>query len=407
MAYSSAKLLQDFVSFAGVRTLDRSATVPWRTLPPKKYSIRFSNSKRRWKSASASAAVSDKHIECNPLLMLPPKNGSISFLDLSKGSSSSLLRVNLPEDPYPEKYENGRYFSSRGWLIKFIDSCISPNYMTLVHPFSRLQLKLPSIETLVASDPYEHNRHCEEGCFITFILTKCVLSSSNPDSLQAMLLYGRDGNLGCARPGGQVWRKINTSNNAKHFVDAIYFQNQFYAINAFGQIFAVKDDDSTATRIAELPAEFIEDVVEYLYMVESEDGTLFVVSRRGVQVPPTHLGYLTEENTFRTLGFQVFEVDLSTNKWSKIQNLGNRSLFLGFNSSLSVDASSNSECKPNCIYFTDDFVDSYWYLAAEEYVEAGGKDTGIYNMENGSIEPFFETDPFHPFNPLMWLEQWS
>ncbi|KAK9212387.1 hypothetical protein WN943_001769 [Citrus x changshan-huyou] len=332
MAYSSAKLLQDFVSFAGVRTLDRSATVPWRTLPPKKYSIRFSNSKRRWKSASASAAVSDKHIECNPLLMLPPKN---------------------------------------------------------------------------ASDPYEHNRHCEEGCFITFILTKCVLSSSNPDSLQAMLLYGRDGNLGCARPGGQVWRKINTSNNAKHFVDAIYFQNQFYAINAFGQIFAVKDDDSTATRIAELPAEFIEDVVEYLYMVESEDGTLFVVSRRGVQVPPTHLGYLTEENTFRTLGFQVFEVDLSTNKWSKIQNLGNRSLFLGFNSSLSVDASSNSECKPNCIYFTDDFVDSYWYLAAEEYVEAGGKDTGIYNMENGSIEPFFETDPFHPFNPLMWLEQWS
>ena len=221
-----------------------------------------------------------------------------------------------------------------------------------------------------------------------------------------MLLYGRDGNLGCARPGGQVWRKINTSNNAKHFVDAIYFQNQFYAINAFGQIFAVKDDDSTVTRIAELPAEFIEDVVEYLYMVESEDGTLFVVSRRGEQAPPTHLGYLTE-NTFRTLGFQVFEVDLSTNKWSKIQNLGNRSLFLGFNSSLSVDASSNSQCKPNCIYFTDDFVDSYWYLADEVYVEAGGKDTGIYNMENGSIEPFFETDPFHPFNPLMWLEQWS
>lgn len=107
--------------------------------------------------------------------------------------------------------------------------------------------------------------------------------------------------------GDQVWRKINTSNNAKHFVDAIYFQNQFYAIDAFGLIFAVKDDDGTTTRVAELPTEFIEDVVEYLYVVESEDGTLFVVSRRGVQVSPTHLGYLTEENTYTTLGFQVFE----------------------------------------------------------------------------------------------------
>ncbi|KAK9212390.1 hypothetical protein WN943_001772 [Citrus x changshan-huyou] len=143
------------------------------------------------------------------------------------------------EDPYPEKYASGRYFSSRGWLLRIIDSCTSPNYTTLVHPFSRVQLKLPCIETLVASYPYERDWHCEEG--------------------------------------DQVWRKINTSNNAKHFVDAICFQNQFYAIDGFGLIFAVKDDD---------------------------DGTLFVVSRRGVQVSPTHLGYLTEENTYTTLGFQ-------------------------------------------------------------------------------------------------------
>lgn len=28
-------------------------------------------------------------------------------------------------------------------------------------------------------------------------------------------------------------------------------------------------------------------------------------------------------------------------------------------------------------------------------------------MEGGSIEPFFESSPFHPFNPLMWLEKCS
>ncbi|KAK9209375.1 hypothetical protein WN944_001741 [Citrus x changshan-huyou] len=70
-----------------------------------------------------------------------------------------------------------------------------------------------------------------------------------------------------------------------------------------------------------------------------------------VQVPPTHLGYPTEENTFKTSGFQ---------------------------------------CKPNCIYFADDFVDSYSCLTKEESVEAGVRDTGIYNTEDGSIEPFFK-----------------
>lgn len=65
-------------------------------------------------------------------------------------------------------------------------------------------------------------------------------------------------------------------------------------------------------------------------------------------------------------GVSGFWVNLVTNKWTKIKNLGNKSLFLGFSSSLSVDASSNSYCKPNCIYFTDDFVDSYWLVPGLE-----------------------------------------
>ncbi|KAK9212386.1 hypothetical protein WN943_001768 [Citrus x changshan-huyou] len=113
----------------------------------------------------------------------------------------------------------------------------------------------------------------------------------------------------------------------------------------------IMDNDGTVIRVTKLPTEFIEDAVEYLYVVESDDGTLSVVSRRVVQVPPTHLGYPTEENTFKTSGFQ---------------------------------------CKPNCIYFADDFVDSYSCLTKEESVEAGVRDTGIYNTEDGSIEPFFK-----------------
>lgn len=48
-------------------------------------------------------------------------------------------------------------------------------------------------------------------------------------------------------------------------------------INFMILILLVKDNDGTVIRVTKLPTEFIEDAVEYLYVVESDDGTLSVV----------------------------------------------------------------------------------------------------------------------------------
>ena len=59
------------------------------------------------------------------------------------------------------------------------------------------------------------------------------------------------------------------------------------------------------------------------------------------------------------MGFKVFEVDLGGGKWKELKSLGNRALFLGHYSFVSVEASDFSGCRANCIYFTDSYPDKY------------------------------------------------
>ncbi|KAA8522322.1 hypothetical protein F0562_013317 [Nyssa sinensis] len=59
---------------------------------------------------------------------------------------------------------------------------------------------------------------------------------------------------------------------------------------------------------------------------------------------------------YGSFGFQVLELNVRNGKWVKVESLGNRALFLGCNSSFSVEASDITGCKANCIYFTDDWL---------------------------------------------------
>ncbi|KAK2989935.1 hypothetical protein RJ640_013859 [Escallonia rubra] len=95
-----------------------------------------------------------------------------------------------------------------------------------------------------------------------------------------------------------------------------------------------------------------------------------------------------EENselTYGTTGFQVFEVEISNGGWKEVKTLGGRALFLGHNSSFSFEA--HGCIKADCIYFTDDDLEAY---VGEDNLAGGGKDMGIYNMEDRSITPHFD-----------------
>lgn len=122
--------------------------------------------------------------------------------------------------------------------------------------------------------------------------------------------------------------------------------------------------------------------------------------------PTTEPGALIKKDyCYGTYEFVVLELDLSTSNWTPIKSLGTKSLFLGHNSSMFIDASTNPHCKFNYIYFTDDFPESYsnMYIKKQTRGEGEGADMGIYKMEDGNIERFFETNPYHILNPPMWV----
>ncbi|KAK3218110.1 hypothetical protein Dsin_012080 [Dipteronia sinensis] len=77
----------------------------------------------------------------------------------------------------------------------------------------------------------------------------------------------------------------------------------------------------------------------------------------------------------------VFEVELSTNNWTKMKDLGNKTLFLGSNSSICIE-SDGVYCKPNRLFFKDA------YMNVGYFNKKGGYHMRVYNIEDRSIEPY-------------------
>ncbi|KAK4857260.1 hypothetical protein QYF36_026185 [Acer negundo] len=313
-------------------------------------------------------------------LMLAPEKRSDrrGFYSIPDGITH---KFTLPE-------ANGKkVFSSKGWLITIAKDLS----MNLLHPFSRDIIKLPHMKKIKDSKTFT-----QLNMYMYFI-TKCALSASPllTSDYVLMVIYGIKGKLAYFRPGDKVWNVVDICNN----VDVTYFKGQFYSINTRGQILVsdIKGDNPTVARIvASFPDGDRYD--ESSYIVESA-GKLLVVFREGVQLRPIREGSWRVENG--TYGFQVFEVDVSNNIWTEIKDLGDRALFLGANSSFSIEVPDVSEYKPNSIYFTEDFLENYYRSLKGKC----GKDMGIYNMEDESIVPYFNGKSYNRINPPTWVEQ--
>ncbi|KAL3498489.1 hypothetical protein ACH5RR_041221 [Cinchona calisaya] len=108
-----------------------------------------------------------------------------------------------------------------------------------------------------------------------------------------------------------------------------------------------------------------------------------------------------EEETYGATNFGVIQLDLNKSIWEKVTSLGEKAIFLGHNSAFSVDATSFSGViKSNCIYFTDDCIEAYFHTQSQQ---GGGKDMGIYNLEDGKIERFDNVQSFSLICPPVWV----
>ena len=108
-------------------------------------------------------------------------------------------------------------------------------------------------------------------------------------------------------------------------------------------------------------------------------------------------------NVISTCDFQVYElgVEETTGTYKKtlveVENLGDRVIFLGLNSSMIVMASQFPKFKGNCIYFKHGWVPPIFQLSS------ASADMGIFNMEDRKFLPLFPNRAHPYFSLSTWI----
>lgn len=283
-------------------------------------------------------------------------------------------------------------FSSRGWVFTLgrdWELCMLKNPMSCHNNNIKLpKLKFPDDAVLPRYDNFS---------------AKFVLSASPTTSLDymVMVIHGWGGLLGFWKPGDEEWTAVNFP--SKHNIwDLIFYKGNFVAVSCEGSILRCDVNGPTPFRaqvIFRMPRRLMHwkrpDLVQPTtgrrlritgaYLVQSPTGSLLLVSR------------WEEREPTRTFRFQVFEIDLNTQTHTEVKSLGNTSLFLGSNSSFYLEANEKHRIKPNCIYFADDS----WPGLSEE---GGGRDMGIYHIEDCTTELYFMAMAYDHDSLPLWIE---
>ncbi|PIA42431.1 hypothetical protein AQUCO_02000107v1 [Aquilegia coerulea] len=249
-------------------------------------------------------------------------------------------------------------------------------------------------------------KHVRDG----YIYKVAMSSSRVASGTILMAIQDRGKSLAFYRIGSHqhIWTSVSLYVKHCNLTDLTFFRGEFYAVNCNGYVLRVHglpqvDDDEQGEQ--ERPVISVERTIDnppvrhasQYYIVESSDDLLVV------------LRYLGNANgskradrryPYKTVAFRVFKLEFAkpNNNWIQIESLGDRSLFLGYNSSFSVLSNDFFSCKPNCIYFTDD---NRWRFSKRNF---GGHDMGIFHLEDGSIDTFlYPSGTHYVMPPPIWF----
>ncbi|PON50220.1 F-box protein SKIP [Trema orientale] len=208
----------------------------------------------------------------------------------------------------------------------------------------------------------------------------------NPNDCTIVVKYGGLGKLAFIKYGKDTtWTKIE-DDQFRGYEDMVYYKNQIY-VHSRGKLASFDPCKGTIKLIA--PTIFsLRATMKYL--VES-CGELLVVER---------FLYFFEDGYERiTKMFIVFKFDFDEAKWIEIESLGDFTLFVGDNSSISISA-TEFNVQANCIYFTHDEVG----LPTKTNESC---DLGVYCLKSKSLKLYCNLDSttFHRVynRPPIWI----
>uniref|UniRef100_A0A5B6Z6N5 Uncharacterized protein n=1 Tax=Davidia involucrata TaxID=16924 RepID=A0A5B6Z6N5_DAVIN len=338
---------------------------------------------RSWNSIPCGVNDFDSSMKL-PWLMLTEKENSDTrgFYSLS---GRKIHELYLPE-------ARGRrcWGSPYGWLITIgTDLC-----MNLLNPLSRVSISLPHQSTF--TDQY---RGFSSPEFLrTYFIEKAVLSSSpspsrGGDCCFVIALYSQFRKLAIAKPGDDAWSPVEAPWGA--FEDVACLDGKVFALNCVGDLHLLlicgeftAHPKAKAVHFAGPPPDGEPSCKKYIVGL---NGELYVVYRFHDE---------TEGGDYvLTSDFEIYKLNMQTREWKEVSGgLGDDwTLFLGNNYSLPIRASE--ECRSNCIYFTDDFL--------EYYPKSEGRDMGIYNCKDETVDRIpvhvVSSHLFSPFCPPLWI----
>lgn len=305
--------------------------------------------------------------------------------------------------PFEDDNGDWRYFSSRGWLISVTQFGLN---VTLVDPFSGLEIRTPC----VPEDILDYNGFHKVDWEYIPMISKFALSSS-PNSvsesyaLTVGMIFPMCRTLAFWRRGEDKWTWLPRQEFAS-FMDMNFCNGQFYGLDEAGRVVAFGNE----VGITKPPAPRLVASLNWpytspgqSYLVESSsDNTLLVVHREPewIDNEDDFLNF-SEDHRYWTALFKVWEVDIDSGEANELESLGNRALFVGLNSSFSLDASTVRGCKLNCIYYIDNLVQLFVNSPLK-----GGTDMGVYDLALGKKIQDFYDGPFRlsETTPPLWVE---
>ncbi|XP_034675006.1 F-box protein SKIP23-like [Vitis riparia] len=343
--------------------------------------VRFRAVCHNWR---ASVPKTPHHLPTQlPWLMLPQSQPHHTHRPFFSLSLNKFHFLHLPEASHRRR----RRGSSHGWLL-ILDE--APEIF-LLNPLTRSKVHLPPLSTFpnvvrfnFADVGREYALRTSSGNVYTrslkkmrdSFIKKTILSSSpaNGSDFIAVVILNQTGDLALCRKSDDSWTFLEDAQSYSE--DVIFHRGLFYAVNKYGSI-AVCDVSGSSPRVSiiEMPQQFGGDLQ---YLVESGEELLLVTRYLDLtyDVEPDQTSLI-----YRTTRFQVCRLDSKAPRWEVVSSLGDRALFLGENLSLSLSSVDFPGCKGNCIYYTDDYSE-------DNYDGIGGEqDLGIFNLEDGSIEP--------------------
>ncbi|PRQ26074.1 hypothetical protein RchiOBHm_Chr6g0290601 [Rosa chinensis] len=320
---------------------------------------------RSWRSSTMNKNNFTGGLRHQVPFVLLPKHYVVSvrkFYSLTKGR---VYKLKLP------RTRRKLCFSCLGWLVTVSEGFT----ITLLHPLNHhAPIKLPHPQIIKTDMRYFKNLNVE----------KVVLSSSPSSTLDYTVMVSYKAcSLAFCRPGqSENWTQVLTPLTL--IIDLAYYKGQFYGLTTDCKILIcdIKNPkQAKATVVAQVvPREQVDILLwnsKAQYLVESAESLFVVFGFRNKPQDPSYDD--TTSACWLTAKFRVFEV-YNGNSWStsEVKNLGVRTLFLG-DKSRSFFIEENTVCKPNCIYFLNNY-----------FVRRDAADIGIFHMEDGNIEWLFD-----------------